>query len=666
MKKEIFTFLIVVSSMFFITGCDFFDSSTTSSYNIDNNNKNNNSSNNNNYYDDIKNINVAENSILKLSMNTQYDIEYIDITDNKDGQLFMVKDNYITFKNSPDYENPQDSNRDNIYEVEVYLIDKNKNSYLVLFVIKVTNQNEDSNNDDTQTSKEEDSDNDYIPDNIEKLINYDSNDSDENNNAIPDGLEGDPFFIKQWYIKSIGVSTNPSDIASIEGNDMNLINTYKKYMGLNQIIQIIDSGVDVNHEDLKQNIDLSRSLDGDKQGNPTPGGLYVPHGTMLAGIAAARAFNGVGIRGVAPFAKIAGSNWLAKQSLDGLNRAWYSGPGANEITVSNNSWGSYYTADTIYEDIMQQAVTKLRDKKGRIFVFASGNAREQNADANIQYVLNNRYALVVGALNYENIVAKYSTPGANVWTVAYGGADDFNSGPTIATTYLSGQAEDTWESDKKRDYTYAMAGSSAAAPMVSGAIALIVEACPNLTYRDVKYLIAKTAKKIDSSNQSWIQNAAGFNFSRDYGFGLIDVNSAITTCQTNYKMLPQEDSTIVNKDTLNKEISKNYTEYIDIDKDLKVEWVEATIDIYSLSASKIDIYLTSPNGTKITLIKSGTIVDRNHIPYQNWMNGGFRFSTGAMIDESSEGQWRVEIVNNNDSDITLNSIKLKIYGHKGE
>ena len=655
MKNKALVSIFTISA-FLLSGCDFFETKHVNSGS---------EINYNNYYDEIKNVKIPENTILKLTVNTDNEIKYIDIVNSKDGKLFTIKDGVITFKNPPDFENPLDSNKDNIYEVEIYMIDKNENEYYILFKVQVLDVDEGGGGDNNHTFTL-DTDNDYIPNNIEKFIGKDANNSDENGNGILDGLEGDEFFEKQWYIRSIGIATNPSEVASIEGNDLNLLETYKGYMGLNQIIQIVDSGIDSEHEDLKENFDLNRSLDGDMQGAPTPGGIFKPHGTMLAGIAAARAFNGVGVRGVAPFAKIAGSNWLAKQSLDGLDKAWLSGNGANEITVSNNSWGRYFTADTIYEDIMAESVNKLRDGKGRIFVFASGNARSEHADANTQFVINNRYAIVVGALTYKNEIANYSTPGANVWTVAYGGADTFNKGPTIATTYISGKSSNTWDSDSKKNYTYAMAGSSAAAPMVSGSIALILEACPDLTYRDVKYLIATTAKKVDDDNTSWIQNAAGHNFSRDYGFGLIDTQIAVAKCQTVYKMLPQEESCEDSLEELNKTIEQSSIESLNIDKDLNVEWVEADIDINASNASNIDIYLISPSGTKIQLLKSGTVIDNYHIPYANWMSGGFRFSTGAMLDENSAGTWKIEITNNNNDNIKLNNLNLKIYGHKKE
>jgi len=617
------------------------------------------STNSSNFYKKLEYIS-SDNSFFQTKVTISEGVKYLKILPSEDKELFEVYGDTLRSKEA------LSSSKKNVYKIKLYIVDSKNKEHIALVTITLKKQEKKVAN-----SQAIDQDDDYIPNSIEQYLHKNIKNPDENNNSIIDGLEGDPFFEKQWYIHSSGVATNPSAVPTIPEQDLNLLPVYHKYMGYNNgkpiIIQIVDSGIDTNHEDLKENIDFNRSLNGDKVGIPTPGGIFKPHGTMLAGIAAARAFNNVGVRGVAPFAKIAGSNWLAVQSLDALDAAWLSGPGANEIAVSNNSWGKYFSDETIYEDILSEGATRLRDGKGRVYVFASGNARKDNADANTQFIINNRYTLVVGALSFENKVASYSTPGANIWTVAYGGADDFNKGPTIATTYLSGESSFTWEEDEKKNYTYAMAGSSAAAPMVSGAVALILEACPSLTYRDVKYIIAQTAKQIDKENKSWIKNNAGLNFSRDYGFGLIDTNKAIALCTNNYTLLPKEESVENSIEEIEENITNTKTISLTLDKNLKIEWVEATIDLDATNASNLDIYITSPSGTKVKLIQSGTKIGEYYIPNPNWMSGGFRFSTGAMLDEESAGEWSIEIVNTeSNNSITLHNIELKVYGHKGE
>jgi len=668
--KNIINISLVVASTLLIGGCDLFKSSSSTKVAAAINYENN--------LTVTKKFKILEGS-SNITLNFSSNLLYIKKISGLDSELFSVNGNSVKLDITPIYNNPQDENKDNIYEVKLYSVDTKNNDFITYVKLEVLSSDNnttggdnnntsggDNNNtgdgDNNNTVVITDANNNNIPDDIEAMLQVDSD-----NDGIIDPIKGDEFFDKQWYIKAKGIATNPSEVASIEGNDLNLFEVYKSYMGYNKgnpiILQIVDSGVDIEHEDLKDNIDLSRSLNNNKQGNPTPGGYYKPHGTMLAGIAAARAFNGKGVRGVAPFAKIAGSNWLVDQSLDGLNAAWFSGNGANEIAVTNNSWGRYYTIDTFYEDIMEEGSKTLRDGKGRVYVFASGNARGFNADANIQYVINNQYAIVVGALNYKNEVASYSTPGANIWITAYGGAANFDTGPTIATTYLSGQSTHTWDSDISKNYTYAMAGSSAAAPMVTGAIGLILEACPNLRWRDVKYILAKTAKKVDTQSSSWITNNSGLHFSRDYGFGLIDTKAAIDMCKNNYVNLGNQ-FILTSKISLSGvQINGSREISIGVKENKKIEWVEATIDLDTQNASDYDIYLTSPGGTKVLLLKHGTMIDPNFIPNSDWMKGGFRFGTSAFLDENSIGEWKLEIVDTKTNTATLKSAELKIYGH---
>ncbi|MEA2027494.1 MAG: S8 family serine peptidase, partial [Campylobacterota bacterium] len=480
-----------------------------------------------------------------------------------------------------------------------------------------TNWDEESYNIvESRASTNSDSDNDYIPDNIEKLIGSDPYNSDQNNNGTLDGVEtqgdfGDLFFDKQWYIRSHGSITNSSGVASISGYDLGLLPIYQKYMGYNYgnniIIQIVDTAVYARHEDLAMNIDISRSYDGLTAGRMPIPSINNSHGTKVAGVIGARAFNGVGVRGVIPFAKLAVSNWLETSSLNILDKIWYSGQGSNEIAVSNNSWGFDFSSNTLPEEYMQQATT-LRNGKGRVFVFPSGNTRNVNGNANLDYLLNNRFAITVASINYNNVHSSFSTKGSNVLVSAYSG-EDISTTPTIATTTIpkeshnSGTRPTTWSHDNKRNYTYDFDGTSTAAPMVSGAIGLVLEACPNLTWRDIRYILAKTSKRIDRYNDSWVRNGAGIYHSIDYGYGLIQPRTMIELCQNDYEELPSQRSfqkTIYPRTKLPDDHTKT-TYSLDIERSLAVEWVELTIDSDHTYASDLEIYLQSPNGTKTQL-----------------------------------------------------------------
>ena len=565
------------------------------------------------------NISIRENIVIVSTVQAQDNSSVYYSMSGNDSLNFILdsRSGKLKFKTAPNFESPEDMDQDNIYEIIITATDTTDNEAKLDLNITVI---------DIDESSSDDSDGDYIPDNIEILIESNLHDSDMNNTSIDDGLDtegvyGDTFFDKQWYIRSLGTATNDSGIESIVGNDLNLLELYHNYMGYNYgeniIVQIVDTGIDSDHEDLEANMDLSRSYDGVNVGDPS--GVH-PHGTKVTGIMAARAFNGKGVRGIIPFAKIAGSNWLNAQRTSALEKAWLTGDGANEIAVSNNSWGSYYDTDTLYEDIMELGTSTLRNGKGRIYVFSAGNDRGSKGNANLQYSLSNRYAIAVAGLKHDNTYADYSTPGSNILVSGYSG-NYYQDSPTIGTTTITGTSNNsgdidsktTWTEDVEENYDYTMNGTSAASPTVAASIALVLEACPELTWRDVKYLIAKHAKQIDISNSTWITNAADtpLKHSIDYGFGLINSQEMIDDCTTNYVNLPVEKNQAVAK-VFNEVIPDDRNTYsfdINITEDITVEWVEATINCSTPYASDYKVELISPEGTKTTLMTEDSDVD---------------------------------------------------------
>lgn len=615
------------------------------------------------------NISIRENTVIVSTVHAEGGSNVSYAISGTDSTLFVLDSQIgkLKFKTAPNFESPADMNQDNIYEINITATDTMNNQSKLDINITVNDIDEISSND---------SDGDLIPDNIEILIQSDLGESDMNINGIDDGLDtqgvyGDTFFDNQWHIRSLGTLTNDSGVETIVGNDLDLLPLYHNYMGYNYgeniIIQVVDTGIDTDHEDLEENMDLSRSYDGVNVGDPSG---RDPHGTKVAGIMSARPFNGKGVRGIIPFAKIAGSNWLNRQGTSALEKAWLTGDGANEIAVSNNSWGNYYDTDTMYESIMELGTSTLRDGKGRIYVFAAGNDRAEKGNANLQYVLNNRYAIAVAGLKHDNTYTDYSTPGSNILVSGYSG-NYYQTSPTIGTTTIMGTSNNTgdidskttWSEDIAENYSYTMNGTSAASPTAAASIALVLEACSDLTWRDVKYLSAKNAKPIDLSNSTWVTNAADIplQHSIDYGFGLINPQGMIKECTSTYENLPPEQYGVATK-TFNILIPDDKTTYsfdLNISKDITIEWVEATIDCSSPYASDYRVELTSPQGTKTTLMTEDTDPE-----IRSWMNRGFRLGTAAMMGEKSKGTWVVDMTDKLNGDTgTLRNIELKVYGH---
>lgn len=528
-----------------------------------------------------------------------------------------------------------------------------------------------------------DSDEDYIPDGIEVLNATDPLNADEDGDGIKDGLDGDPYLKYQWYIKSLGnIVANTVNVATVVGNDLHILDVYHSVLGNhdghNTVIQVVDTGVELKHEDL--DVDLTNSFNAVTKGSdPTATGsvtsdptspLNTGHGTAVAGIIAAKTNNGLGIRGIVPRAKIAGSNWLEDQSLGELDRVWYSQINDDNITVCNNSWGTYYLKDDSFERILALGSEQLRYGLGRIYVFAAGNARESHGNANLSYLTNNPYVVTVASLNAEDTYASYSNPGSSILVSAYGG-EHYYTGPTIMTTSLSGESyyKDelngrkgviTVDEDTNKSYTYAMNGTSAAAPMVSGSIALVLDACPTLSWRDVRWLIANSATKIDKLNHKWITNAAGLHYNINYGYGKINPLEMIQMCRSQYfEPLPvlQKNKAVFSYNSAIPDNNTTITKVLPFDHDMKIEWVGLNVDTDHPFSGDLEINLISPMGTKVNIISP------NEIKFAGY-DGGFRFSSVAYIDENAQGKWKVEITDRLPDDAgVLKGITLEVYGH---
>ena len=531
-----------------------------------------------------------------------------------------------------------------------------------------------------------DSDGDYIPDGVEIKNGTDPLNGDEDANGIEDGLDGDPFFIYQWYLRSLGdIVANTANIATIAHNDLNILDVYHSTLGNSNgaasIIQVVDTGVERKHEDL--DVYLPDSFNAvTKSNDPTAtrqvtksdpaSPLDSGHGTAVSGIIAAKTNNSVGIRGIVPRGKIAGSNWLEDQTLGELERVWYSQINDDNITVCNNSWGTYYLKDDSFERILALATDQLRHSKGRVYVFAAGNSREEYGNSNLSYLTNNPYAITVAALNSNDRYASYSSPGSNILVSAYGGEHNYTA-PTIMTTSLTGnsyyQSElngakgvITVDEDTQKSYTFAMNGTSSAAPMVSGSIALVLDACPDVTWREIRWLIAHTSKRIDPSNPSWVKNSAGLYHSIDYGYGKIDPLKMINTCRSKYfthlPAIQHAEAAVNNIDTLIPDNNTTVSKKIYCESNLNIEWLGLTIDTPHPFAGDLEITLISPSGTKTSIIKP------NEINFDGYKDG-FRFGSAAFIGEQSKGEWTVEITDRLSGDEgKLKSIKIEVDGHE--
>jgi len=188
------------------------------------------------------------------------------------------------------------------------------------------------------------------------------------------------------------------------------------------------------------------------------------------------------------------------------------------------------------------------------------------------------------------------------------------------------------------DYLNGFAGTSAAAPIVSGVIALMLEANPLLGYRDVQDILALSARKNDPSDAGWQDNGAGLHFNHDFGFGLVDATAAVRlaetwTLQQTYTNLAPTSPNISVENASFGAGEAMFT--IDVTEDILIEHVIINLDFTTASAEDIVIMLTSPDGTQSVLMDG--------IRSSDALNIDFDFSSVAHWGESSVGQWRLSI-----------------------
>lgn len=150
------------------------------------------------------------------------------------------------------------------------------------------------------------------------------------------------------------------------------------------------------------------------------------------------------------------------------------------------------------------------------------------------------------------------------------------------------------------NYTNRMNGTSSATPMVSGVVTLMLNANPNLNYRDVKYILAHTARKIDENNPDWNKNAAGLWFNPNYWFGLVNAGKAVEMAK-NFSLPPETETKLYNVDTniaIPDNDSNGVSININVDENISIEYVNVWVSIPDHNyPGDLEIDLVSPSGT---------------------------------------------------------------------
>ena len=333
---------------------------------------------------------------------------------------------------------------------------------------------------------------------------------------------GDDLLGHEWHLE------NPGRVIDVnwplkKGADAKVIDAWKRMgnTGSNDVvIAIIDNGFDLTHPDLKDKVhkpfDLWTSSAQLEQGDPR-----FTHGTPCASVALA-AVNGSGIVGVAPNAKfmpVSGTSFSLRATEQMFD--YCIDNGADVISCSWGTTDPAFSLNPMKEEAIAKAARKGRNGKGCVIVYAVGN---DDLDF-VSFYSAHPDVIAVAASTSKDAHASYSNRGREVTLCAPSNGD----WPIIAARawWDEGVSWETgdfkyWRDGRNRGNRYKhFGGTSSACPLVAGICGLMLSVNPELTAKEVKEILTKTADKI--GNPAEYVNGHSIK----YGYGRVNADKAI-------------------------------------------------------------------------------------------------------------------------------------------
>ncbi|MCY4060222.1 MAG: proprotein convertase P-domain-containing protein, partial [Gammaproteobacteria bacterium] len=232
------------------------------------------------------------------------------------------------------------------------------------------------------------------------------------------------------------------------------------------------------------------------------------------------------------------------------------------------------------------------------------------------------------------------------------------------------------------DYVSAFGGTSSATPAVAGAIAVVLGVNPELTWRDVKHILASTARKIDPeipqvraafdgapyvAQHPWLTNAAGYDFHNWYGFGALDLDAAVAMAGSH---LPDSLGPFVDSAWFD----AGLTSPLDIG-DADGAGATATVEVAGLpdaadieavvleisadhpDAFELGVTVHSPAGTQSVVNPPFNAVLDGFPGLNNW-----HLLSNAFYGESPGGTWTIQVVDLASGNTgTVDGLRLRFY-----
>ena len=472
----------------------------------------------------------------------------------------------------------------------------------------------------------------------------------------------DTYYANQWHLQSTAFN-------------LNMRNAWDLATGRGINMTVVDDGLDVKHEDLAPNAyaldqGFHYNFNAGKIEDPSPLKADDSHGTSCAGLAGAAGFNNVGVIGVAPEVKLMGLRLIAGDTADdaaGVALAWQ--PKGIFTHVSSNSWGPADDGkgdgriSTLQLAGMQIGARENRDGLGTVIVVSGGNGRGEGDDESYDEFSSSRFAIGVAAVNRGGKQSSYSESGMAVAISAFGG--EFAQPDVMWSTNNSGAAAFALKAEKfptslaPMNYTDSFNGTSAAAPQVSGAVALMLERNPGLGYRDVKEILMRTGNREGlQGKDEFFKNGGDFVLSHSFGAGLVNVAAALELASrwTNLGPLVTAEVELTGNEAIADD-GKIFSADADLSgAAIRVEHVELTFTVKHANRGDLEIGFTSPSGM-LSLASARPNDDNADFT-------DYKMTSVMHWGESANGKWRLLFADNKANGISgrVTKAKLKVYG----
>ena len=448
-------------------------------------------------------------------------------------------------------------------------------------------------------------------------------------------------------------------------------------------IGVIDDLIDNKHPDLVDNASSKNLVNYGKSKD-----YYDSHGTSVAGFIAARD-NNIGIRGVGYRSELYSYFFELKNDgrLVDLKRdiiRVFNCKELRQMSVYNLNLGSATTnmiGSSYLDDGLKDAFDKVTKEgfygKGSSLVFAAGNS--SIATSSNEAFLNHHATIAVNSIDSHSIAVEVGsmedggTIGTNIWLISPSQIDMGSIRNMISTE------TEEYYLNKGKCTNFSM--TSTAAPFVAGIVAILRQINSNLTWRDIKIILAESANKLKGLN-GWRETGRMYNngdvqkYHRIAGFGLVDA-SAASQLAKNWRLLPtMKKIELENKNIISTETADiTHSTTINVSgSDIKfIESVNIDIDFetkkdINFFLRYFELSLVSPDGKQAWFYKNADDGHKFFIMYESQKK--MRLSSNRFLGNANiDGDWILKLKQANRQKNEKNWItqikvwKLTIRGH---